>query len=200
MAQTNEVIDLTNLGADKFLDSAYVLGTDLILSMNDGSTITVDISASAAERGGIAWSSVYNYVANDITVQSGVVYIAIQASLNSVPSTSPADWQPLINETVATPETGAATYTPDFDSSNYFEYTLSQNTTLVNPTDTTVGDTGTIVIKEDAVGGWTIAFGANYTFPTGAPAINLTAESTNVFKYTVTASNRILMEFVADYV
>ena len=44
MPQGNDVIDLTGLGADVFLESAVINGTDLVLTMNDGVIHTVDLT------------------------------------------------------------------------------------------------------------------------------------------------------------
>ena len=97
-------------------------------------------------------------------------------------------------------ETALATYTPNMASYKDFEYTLTQNTTIVNPTTETKNKTGNLVIKQDATGGWTCVFGTNFIFPSGAPSLNTSANAYNVFKYTVIASDKILMEFVADFI
>lgn len=97
-------------------------------------------------------------------------------------------------------ETGSATYTPDFSASNYFEYTLNQDADIVVPLNTDLGQRGDIVVRQDAAGTWTPTFGINYIFPSGAPTVNTDANAYNMFKYTVIATDRILLEFVADFV
>lgn len=96
-------------------------------------------------------------------------------------------------------ETSLASFTPDFTSIKYFKYIMNQATTLNNPLNQAIGQEGTITLQQDATGGRTITFGTDYVVPTGGFAINTTANAYNVFKYTVIDTNKILLEFVADF-
>ena len=68
---------------------------------------------------------------------------------------------------------GGGTVTPDVTATNvYYIQMPAGNITLANPINTTSGASGvaatlTIVIKQDAVGGRTISYGAKFKFPGG---------------------------------
>ena len=89
-------------------------------------------------------------------------------------------------------------YIPDFDLFYYFEYTANQNITINRPINVQIGQNGFITIIEDTIGGWNIQFDPDYIFANGAPSINLTANATNIFRFTVIKPNKILVEYVSD--
>jgi hypothetical protein len=55
--------------------------------------------------------------------------------------------------------------TPDASLSNVFEWTLTANSTLNNPTNLVSGSTMTIIIKQGGPIGYTLTYGALYAFP-----------------------------------
>lgn len=96
-------------------------------------------------------------------------------------------------------------FTPDLTSGRYFEYTLTADTTMLPPVRCIKGQTGTIVIQQDAVGDRTVDFEQfSYEFGyIGNPTIGLAANTTNLFKYTVIEAGvnpSVFMEFVASYI
>ncbi len=95
-------------------------------------------------------------------------------------------------------ETSVSSYTPDF-SANYFEYTLTENAVLLDPINTTKGQTGEIIVKMDATGGWNLNWDINYELPIGLPELNTDPYAVNVFSYRVIDLDSILIEFVAAY-
>jgi len=95
--------------------------------------------------------------------------------------------------------TDGATITPDFAAGNNFSVTLGGNRTLANPTNLTAGQSGAIVITQDATGGRTLAFGGNWKFPGGtAPTLTTAASSVDVIAYYVESSSRITARLVGD--
>lgn len=97
-------------------------------------------------------------------------------------------------------ETASATYTQDLSDSRYFEYTLDQASQILTPLNQRKGCTGTLVIKQDATGGWDVAWPSDFLFPEGDPVLNYSPNATNVFKYTVISQNKILIEFISDFI
>lgn len=95
-------------------------------------------------------------------------------------------------------ETALATYTPDLEYNDYFEYTVTQATTIANPTNAVVGKKGILVIKQDTTGGRVTTFDTDWIFPAGAPVLNTLANKINFIRYTVVDTNKILAEFIAD--
>jgi hypothetical protein len=84
----------------------------------------------------------------------------------------------------------AATITPDFSAGFNFQVTISANRTLANPTNAKVGQSGVIIVTQDATGGRTLTYGSAYKFSNGtAPTLSTTANSVNaLFYYVVTTS------------
>lgn len=97
-------------------------------------------------------------------------------------------------------ETGLNSYTMDFSKSRYFEYTITTDSQLVSPANQIKGQTGTLVIKNDSIGGWSIIWASDFVFPEGAPSVNQSPNSYNIFRYTVIEQNQILIEYVSDFI
>jgi len=95
--------------------------------------------------------------------------------------------------------TDGATITADFDAANFFSVTLGGNRTLANPTNLTAGQSGVIVITQDATGSRTLAYGANWKFSSGgAPTLTLTAGAVDVLAYYVESASRITARLITD--
>lgn len=88
--------------------------------------------------------------------------------------------------------TSGATITPDFAAANNFSLTLAINATLANPTNQTAGQSGIITITQDATGGRTLAYGANWKFAGGTvPTLTTAANAVDVLVYYVESASRI---------
>lgn len=95
--------------------------------------------------------------------------------------------------------TDGATITPDFAESNNFSVTLGGNRTLANPSNQTAGQSGTIVVTQDATGSRTLAFGSNWKFPGGtAPTLTTTGSSVDVIAYYVESASRITAQVLLN--
>jgi len=95
--------------------------------------------------------------------------------------------------------TDGATITADFDAANFFSVTLGGNRTLANPTNLTAGQSGVIVITQDATGSRTLAYGSNWKFSSGgAPTLTLTAGAVDVLAYYVESASRITARLITD--
>lgn len=62
--------------------------------------------------------------------------------------------------------TTSGTITPDLDNANVQKVTLSGNATLANPTNPVSGHTYVIKVAQNGTGGFTLAFGSKWKFPT----------------------------------
>ena len=88
--------------------------------------------------------------------------------------------------------TGSTTL--DFATYQNFVLTLTGNVTLANPTTEAVGQSGFIVLIQDATGGRTVSLGTDYETAGGAGlTVSSAASTTDIVPYVVTASNRILL-------
>lgn len=95
--------------------------------------------------------------------------------------------------------TDGATITPDFAVANNFSVTLGGNRTLANPTNLTAGQSGVIVITQDATGSRTLAYGSNFKFANGAaPVLTTTANAVDVLAYYVESATRITARVISD--
>lgn len=95
--------------------------------------------------------------------------------------------------------TDAATITPDFAAANNFSLTIGGNRTLANPTNQTAGQSGAIVITQDATGSRTLAYGSNWKFAGGsAPTLTTTANAVDVLLYYVESASRITATLIND--
>lgn len=95
--------------------------------------------------------------------------------------------------------TDGATITADFAVANNFSVTLGGNRTLANPSNQTAGQAGIIVITQDGTGSRTLAYGANWKFPSGtAPTLTTTASAVDVLVYYVESASRITARLISD--
>lgn len=96
--------------------------------------------------------------------------------------------------------TSATTVTPDFADSNNFTLTLGHNVTLANPSNLTVGQSGSIFLVQDGTGSRTCAFGSYFDFAGGtAPTLTTAASSCDRIDYTVRTTTSIHAVFTANY-
>lgn len=95
--------------------------------------------------------------------------------------------------------TDGATVTPNFNAGRNFVLTLSGNRTLANPSSLIVGQTGVIVLQQDATGGRTIIPGSFYKFSQGAPTLSSAPNAIDVVGYWVKSSTEILCSFTRDF-
>ena len=87
----------------------------------------------------------------------------------------------------------------DFNSSNLFNITLDDNTTLNNPSNVTPGQSGCIFITQDATGSKTLAYGTFYKFAGGvAPALSTGANQVDVLSYVVNTSQSIICSLISN--
>jgi hypothetical protein len=88
--------------------------------------------------------------------------------------------------------TSGATVTPDFADSNNYTLTLGTNVTIANPTNLTVGQSGSIFLVQDGTGSRTAAWGSFWDFAGGtAPTLTTAASSVDRVDYVVRTTGSI---------
>ncbi len=76
--------------------------------------------------------------------------------------------------------------TPDFAVATQFEYEVSGDITINNPTNRTLGMNGVIILKQDSTGGRTITLGDAFKFEGGtAPTFSTTADAIDIIPFYV---------------
>jgi hypothetical protein len=90
--------------------------------------------------------------------------------------------------------TDAATIAVDMATGFNFSVTLGGNRTLGNPTNTKNGQTGVIIVTQDATGTRTLAYGTNWEFAGGtAPTLSTAANTKDMLFYFVQSSTSIII-------
>ena len=80
----------------------------------------------------------------------------------------------------------------NFANAQIFNLTLGINTHLNLPSNPTVGQAGTIVVKQDGTGSRTLSYAGAWEFPGGtAPTLTTTASAEDRIDYYVVAANAI---------
>jgi len=93
--------------------------------------------------------------------------------------------------------TSGATVNTNLADSNNFSLTLATNATLANPTNIVAGQSGVIVITQDATGSRTLAYGSNWKFAGAtAPTLTTTANAVDVLVYYVESASRITASMI----
>jgi len=92
--------------------------------------------------------------------------------------------------------TDAASIAVDMSAGINFSVTLGGNRALANPTNTKVGQSGMIVVRQDATGSRTLSFGSAWVFPGGIkPTVGPSASQYDVIFYSVLSSSLIFCSF-----
>lgn len=126
--------------------------------------------------------------------------LAVAADVWAGTSTTKAVTPDALQDAVApTALTSGATVTPDFNAGLNFTLTLAHNATLANPSNAQAGDSGVIKITQDGTGSRTMAYGANWKFPGGAPVLSTAAGTIDVLAYWCTSSSEVLAVLTKAY-
>ena len=93
----------------------------------------------------------------------------------------------------------SGTATPNFALANNFSITLSENTTLANPTNIVAGQSGCIFITQDSTAR-TLAFGTYWDFSGGnAPTISTGSGAVDLLVYVVRTTTSIQAQLITNF-
>ena len=96
--------------------------------------------------------------------------------------------------------TDAANIAYDMDDGNNATVTLGGNRTLDNPSNITVGQSGSIFIVQDGTGSRTLSFGSAFDFAGGtAPTLTTAANAVDRLDFVVRTTSSIHCVFTANY-
>ncbi len=126
----------------------------------------------------------------------------VEVTVQSLSKTDAAQTYTAAQRGAVTTLTDGATITPDFAASNNFELTLTDTgRTLANPTNITAGQSGVIVINQDATGNRTItSYGSYFKFAGGtAPTLSTGANSLDILSYYCVSSTCIVASLGAEF-
>ena len=93
-----------------------------------------------------------------------------------------------------------ATTTMDFATNSSHIVTMTQSSTFAF-SNVAAGQTGVIIIKQDATGGWSFTLPAIAKTPKGGATITqtTTANSVSVLSYSVLDASNVLVNYIADF-
>ncbi|WP_262265491.1 hypothetical protein [Microvirga yunnanensis] len=150
----------------------------LILTYSDTSTQDVGQVKGADGAGGVAatLAEIFSGAAGKFTDAAGLLAASAPVAL--------AD---------------GATITPDFAAGRAFKVTLAGNRTLANPTGQAAGQSGIIVVRQDATGSRTLSYGSNWKFSGGAPTLSASPNAIDVIAYYVEANGTILANYLGAF-
>ncbi len=176
---------VTNVSTDL---SVTADGTSLTVASSDGTNAAIP-AATTSEWGAMTDEDKTKLdgveTAADVTDATNVT--AAGAGMLSADQT----WTGAQRGTI-TALTDAATIAVDFDSSNNFSVTLGDNRTLGQPTNQTVGQSGSIFITQDGTGSRTLGYHADWKWAAAtAPTLTTTAAAVDRIDYIVAAANTI---------
>ena len=164
---------------------------------NGGSNVVVDSdigSTVQAYDAGLAYLDGLNFT-NEATFKTGVnleIGVDVQAYDADTAKTDTAQTFTAAQRGEITTLTSGATVTPDFADSNNYTLTLGANLTIANPTNLTVGQSGSIFLVQDGTGSCTAAWGSYWDFAGGtAPTLTTTASAVDRVDYVVRTTGSI---------
>ena len=101
--------------------------------------------------------------------------------------------------TITSFSSSSGTATPDFAAANNFSITLSENTTLANPSNLTAGQSGVIFITQDSTAR-TLAFGSYWDFSGGtAPTVSIGSGAVDALAYAVRTTTSIHATLLTNF-
>jgi len=101
--------------------------------------------------------------------------------------------------TITSFTSSSGTATPDFAAANNFSITLSENTTLANPSNLTAGQSGVIFITQDSTAR-TLAFGSYWDFSDGnPPTISTGSGAVDALAYAVRTTTSIHATLLTNF-
>ena len=182
--------------------AAYISGTGYLAAANNLSDVS-STSTSLTNLGGTTVGKAVFTAVDAASARStlGVVintdvqaYDANTAKTNAVQSFSVAQ-----RGTPTSLTSSSASIAVNLALANNFSHTLTENTTLANPTNIVAGQCGTIVFTQHASASKTLAFGSYWKFPGGtAPTLTTTLSAVDTMAYYVESSTRISCRMLGD--
>lgn len=178
------------ISADEAAALAALINTD------NFATVAQGLLAESALQPGEAASPAQGALANS-ALQPGAIGTSVQAfDANTAKTNLTQNYSKAQSGSIVALTDGAS-ISLDLALSNNFSVTLAGSRTLANPTNVTPGQSGIIIVNQDATGSRTLSYGSNYKFGDGiAPVLSTTANAQDALTYFVISSTRIWVSLV----
>jgi hypothetical protein len=171
----------------------------------DGSTKGVVIGGDGVDvtAGVVTLVPATNTTFGGIKVKPGTFnfLIAPAGEINliaSLPLSNQINTYTRIQSFVPTEVNSGSSYVPNLAGGNVVVITLDNNTAIQNGTNGVNGGIYTFIIKQDATGGRTLAFGSNYNFES-APTVTSTANAIDVITVHRLSSTNYICQYENDF-
>ena len=192
MAEDQKVSEMTPVGDLAAGDIIPVVraGANAASEVPTGSyaKTTVVTAALATKADATATTAALNTKADSSAVTSA---LALKANLAGAQTFSGGQ-----RSAVTAVTSAAASTAVDLALNNDFSTTLSENTTIANPTNQVAGQSGRIRITNGA-SAFTVAYGPNWKFPGGTvPEVTDSAGAIDVLYYDVLATGTVLANLI----
>jgi hypothetical protein len=201
-SQATAISDNTAKATNVSTNLAYTTGASTgIVTSSDGTDAT--LPAATTSLAGLltgADKTLLDGLTIGSTVQAYDATIVVDADIGTSVQAFDADTAKTdVTQTYTASQRGAVTaltdqldIATDLALSNNYSVTLAGNRTLVNPTNCTAGQSGSIFITQDATGSRTLAYGSYFKFVGGtAPVLTTTANSICRIDYAVKSATEI---------
>lgn len=165
-------------------------------------TATAEELNNASNNGTTASEAMVPVVQADTTAEArALLEAAAEADLEAKADLSAAQTFEGAQRSSTTVLTSAsASVAIDMALNNDFSLTMTENTTLANPTNLVAGQKGRIVITQDAGTARTMAFGSYWTFAGGTdPTLSTDLGATDVLFYDVLSETKIAANLVKAF-
>ena len=170
--------DATGLGLGTAATLNFGTADANLIPVSSADARYVPISTSSTISSNKTFSKTVTFTST--TTHSGTAVFNAQISATSSATFSGAVGTPIVSLSAAT------SVALDLSSGNDFGITLANATTLLNPTNAKIGQTGTIAVKQDGTGSRTLSYGDAYNFASGtAPTLSTAAAATDILIYKV---------------
>lgn len=206
----------TDENARDAIGAALQNGTAIVITVNDaGDQITIGVDTAVIDERArdAVGAALVSTTGIDFVLDDAGDTIGLTVDPSEVEATDTEMWTGSSSTKIVTPKKvwDAAVTVALVDGANIaidgntgvnFKVTLGGNRTLDNPTNMKTGQSGIIIVTQDATGSRTLAYGSNWRFPGGAASggvLSTTANAIDVISYYVRSDGTILANIGKDY-
>ena len=175
-------------------------GTLDVVGVATATTFEPDGDTAAGDNAAIGFTAAEGLIltgqgsTNDVTIKNDADadVIEIPTGTTDVTVVGKVTAGKIVLASTDTDTSNTGNVTLDFSANQNFVLTLTGNTTLVNPTTESVGQSGIITLIQDGTGSRTLSLGTDYETAAGAGlTISTAANAVDVIPYFVKASGSI---------
>lgn len=200
---SNNLSDLANVAT-----ALTNLGIGALGTVTPGTGVATAAAAAVNATGGFITYTTYKPASGkSLTVSNTLTFAGTDGTVMTFPAATDTvaalgtvqSWTKAQRGTSTALTSSSASIAVDLSLANNFTHALTENTTLANPTNIVQGQSGVIVLTQNASAAKTLAFGSYWKFVGGtAPSLTTTLSAVDVLAYYVESSTRITARIMND--